>query len=226
MSTATKSKPILFSGPMVRAVLDGRKTMTRRIIKDIPKRDDLRPARIDSNGVLFVEMAGVCGHKALWPYGGASQLWVRETWQSTVNDSALACIAYRATPDIAYLQLHENGGEGDAVAIGKQTTPAAIGKWSTSMFMPRWASRITLEITDVRVERLGELTEADALAEGIKVCNPGTQFECYWDYRDNTSRSPAMFNARDSFCTLWESINGAWDESLWVWAISFRRITP
>lgn len=181
-------RPILFSGDMVRAILDGRKTMTRRIIR---KQDDVL-------GPKGVKMPFVKGDVA----------WVRETWSAP----------YR----YADLKPRDRGGSCWYWADGDPDH----GDWTSptpSIHMPRWASRITLEITDVRVQRLQSISEEDALAEGFHrlkatgriVLNRGDQYVGrYW------------WNAKAAFAELWDSINGAgaWSANPWIWAISFKRV--
>ena len=163
-----KEIPILFSSPMVRAILDGRKSQTRRVVKSLH----------------------------LCPYGEkGSILWVRETFVALSKDNIL----YRA--DDRYP---------DSI------TPL---KWKPSIFMPRWASRITLEITGVRVERLQDISEEDALTEGCENYLCGGYDFSYHGYECK----PAVANYR----RLWDSINGKkypWKSNPLVWVISFRRI--
>ena len=162
-------RPILFSAPMVRAILDRTKTQTRRVVK-------LKPDYMET----FLRLPNKV---ACCPYGQpGGRLWVRETFEDC--ESALhSCVLYRA-----------DGG-----------TPGT--KWTPSIHMPRWASRITLEITGVRVERLRDNREADAISEG-------TPFPCGgWV---------------GGYQKLWESIHGpgSWDLNPWVWVVEFKRVTP
>ena len=171
-----KERPILFSGPMVRALLDGSKTQTRRVIK---------PRHLAFFNQNAAAMLNDWNERPL-PYGKpGDRLWVRETWHDA-SSSLHSCALYRADG----IDLHWD-------------------KWTPSIHMPRWASRITLEITSVRVERLQDISEADAQAEGI------TSAECL--------ECDGFVNA---FSKLWEQINGpgSWDANPWVWAIEFRRL--
>lgn len=202
-----KERPILFSAPMVRAILDGRKTQTRRILNG-PWADalDLRlckPALIESR----------C------PYGMlGDRLWVRETHapQSDCWGSwARALSGERIRPD--ELVLHY------AADYSHDERPF-IEKWRPSIHMPRWASRILLEITGVRIERLQTISEADALAEGVT-----RQMRSEFGWAANESEE--TFNARQARSTyglLWESINGpgSWAANPWVWVVEFNRVTP
>lgn len=187
-------KPILFSAPMVNAILGGRKTMTRRVIfKDDP--DDHCPWRT-GNGWQDGDLSLVC------PYVIGDTLWVRETF-------AVNCVGGQ---DFLFYRA-DSYPDGDGV------------KWKPSIFMPRKHSRITLRITDVRAERLQEIDEGDAIAEGVEQYQRsyGT---AYLDYRGD----PGAFfiNARISFSTLWDSINARrgyrWKDNPWVWVVSFERV--
>lgn len=184
-----KSRPILFSAPMVRALLDGCKTQTRRAWRDQP------PAGV---------RVGFVPGESTTPYGkSGDQLWVREAWaQPTSLDPGPTF--YRADYPACVPSHFEN------------VPPADQIKWKPSIHMFRHQSRIQLEITGVRVERLQDISEADARAEGVF---PGS-----WEY-DNGEGTET---AKESYECLWNSINGtgSWDLNPWVWCISFRRIKP
>jgi hypothetical protein len=186
-----KERPILFSAPMVRAILDGRKTQTRRVVKHKP--DDDCPYH--ENGV-----AVRC------PYGKVGdRLWVRETWRTTKE-------ANNKTP------TELNPGHRIWYDADESLQPG-FGKRRPSIFMLRWASRIDLEIVGVRVERLQEISEADAMAEGAEIGAVSLR-----DKRGLPIGIAADY--RTAFRDLWESINGAgsWAANPWVWCISFRRV--
>lgn len=193
-----KERSILFSGPMVRALLDGTKTQTRRVMKPQP---DLTPELNDCAEAEFY-VGDECVHTTRCPYGiPGDRLWVRETHRPIYGqDCGLIAVDYRAT--------YKYGTRlGDVVGIPQC--------WRPSIHMRREHSRITLEITGVRVQRLQEISEQDALAEGITDSWPA--IEC-------TSDRPF----RDGYRWLWESINGAgsWGANPWVWALTFKRIRP
>jgi hypothetical protein len=182
-----KERPILFSGEMVRAILDGGKTQTRRIVKQQPTPDEL------AEGVRFTESGWLLygrefrGHTIRCPFGQpGDRLWVRETWAPIPGGPA--------TP--------ENG------VIYRADEHAEKWLWRPSIHMPRWASRITLEIVTVRVERLWSISRGDAIAEGCP------------RRRDTGGTSPVVW-----FSELWESINGqaSWSINPWVWVIEFPR---
>ena len=193
-----KERPILFSAPMVLALLEERKTNTRRV------------AKLNAGG--RVQLGGKQWHiedpEAILacPYGQVGdRLWVKET-HILCSDYAI----YRA--DV------------DPVAFAYTTFLA--GGWKPSIFMFRKHSRITLELTDVRVQRLQEITEADALAEGIqRHILPdirGARF--HW----GDSTEDRCFTAVDAFHALWDSINAkrgfGWNTNPWVWALTFQRV--
>ena len=176
LKAAVKERPILFSGAMVRAILEGRKTQTRRVVKP-------------TSGPHSIE-------KTIGRPGDL--LWVRETWG--IHDADPARAWFRADPGVE-----------DCVA--KST---AGWKWRPSIHMPRWASRITLRLTDVRVERVQEISADDAIAEGID--RPGTMNP----YIDGNAMVRAVFR------NLWDSINAkrgyGWDVNPWVWVLVFEPV--
>lgn len=200
------TKPIIFSGPMVRALLAGNKTQTRRIMKPQPD-DDARITMGEigtSRGVAYIgnAMSGGIVTRVPCPYGKPGDyLWVRESWADAADASARAFDCgtfwpqYRATS-------HES----------------LVTRWRPSIHMPRWASRLTLHITDVRVERLQEINEEDSKAEGVE-SRAYPAADGGWIAYDDGKWA-------DGFAALWESIHGAgsWNQNPWVWVISFRVI--
>lgn len=202
----TKERPILFSGPMVRAILEGRKTQTRRVVNPQPEKRENEnvPGHF---GTFFhgwnLEHAAVSAqdYQQHSPYGApGDRLWVRETWANMAYECNDPMITYRAdTP----------GTTEDGWAL-----PPGV-KWKPSIHMPRAYSRITLEVTAVRVERLQEISHTDTWAEGIERFNTG-------EIGEDIELCIATFSE------LWESINGAgsWDVNPWVWVVEFERLTP
>jgi hypothetical protein len=202
----TKSRPILFSAPMVRAILDGTKTQTRRVVK--PQPIPWRATECDgayewrysrTSAAVFGSIDGICTH---CPYGAPGDtLWVRETWRGDP-------VEYRA-------DTHSHGpadGSRDAESVN----------WRPSIFMPRWASRLTLRITEVRVERLQEISEDDARAEGAGL------LPCTYVGRCQSNSCPRhgrLDRYRLAYRALWDSINGKahpWESNCWVWVLSFE----
>lgn len=180
-----KERPILFSGPMVRALLDGRKTRTRRVVKPQPEWSCSPLEFTNSPGVWAPNEAE---DYRRCPYGvPGDRLWVRETWQRVVP------LLIDPTTKYEYLATVRDGCH-----------PA---RWKPSIHMPRVASRITLEVVRVRVERVQQITEADAIAEGC-------------------GRAECGALAVLEYCRLWNEINGpgAWAENPWVWVVEFKRI--
>lgn len=208
-----KERPILMNGAMVRAILDDSKTHTRRMLNPQPS-EAWRPHswgevhRIVNGEPDPDKIAGwgPCdenGYEAHPTRHGkpGDRLYARETWQqweSIGDDMKPAALVYRATDDIEWI------------------------KWRPAIHMPRWASRITLEITGIRVERLQDISEEDAMREGISIAEIG--WKNYLN-PDEICETPIQ-----CFQTLWESINGpgSWarDGKKWVWVIEFKRIKP
>ena len=203
-------RPILMSARMVRAILAGTKRQTRRVVKPQPPHDPQHD-HVDAVGSLHRWWAGrlTLGkqHEARCPFGQPGDLlWCRETW---ARDDEDGCLMYRA--DLG------RDANADAWEQGRiEGVPRY--RWRPSIHMPRWASRITLRVTDVRVERLGDISEADAVAEGIERRGPGWAW--YTDAKAYTT------DPRTSYRDLWESINGpgSWDANPWVWCLTFERV--
>lgn len=225
-----KERPILFSAPMVRALLDGTKTQTRRVVKQQPPEGttsvavyhhpDDRDGRPrfwslgpdpDAHGAtdcLQPDWALPC------PYGAPGErLYVRETWQHSnfpLGPFDEDCsVFYRAD----YMD-DPHGPDGEKSPEGRYRS------WKPAIHMPRAASRIDLEVTGVRVERLQDISEADARAEGARECDPISGREVL--LAGASQRGSFVLHYRD----IWEQINGAgsWAANPWVWCVSFRRI--
>ncbi|BAS59885.1 hypothetical protein NIES2135_20400 [Leptolyngbya boryana NIES-2135] len=234
-------RPILFSGEMVRAILSGSKTQTRRIVKPQPRLGLLGNGQPIGNGQLVWEpkkdrvipLTDSCLHQIFdyCPYGSkGDRLWVRETWRprSWGSDFEWMMIQYKEGDDVKEINPSDVWGD-DAEVVWAKMSRECVGagnpttdsgdfilekplKWRASIFMPRAASRITLEITNIRIERLQDISEEDAKAEGVPP----------FDWNDGWSLRPAP-----AFEKLWDSINGAkhpWSSNPWVWVVSFSRI--
>ena len=208
-----KERPILFSAPMVRAILAGRKTQTRRAVKGSPGRVTWSPIVLNGYGGWCDEH----GRPAPCPYGKpGDRLWVRETWQHSnfpLGPYDESCsVFYRAD----YMD-DPHGPDGEKSPEGKYRT------WVPSIHMFRSASRILLEVTDVRVERLQDISDRgpqnDCTAEGVFHC--GMDVPRYEEWGASGFRSSEKYMYRQ----LWESINsaGSWDANPWVWVVEFRR---
>lgn len=221
-------RPIRCNAPEVRAILAGTKTQTRRAVK---------PHFGDPAFVIFAQEAEQDGEVTFWPYRSddgetasiddceiplrcpygqpGDRLWVRETW--ALVDAAHKPADFERATRIVYRAdgltvPNQRDPEIRAMFAGRNALPDAGMKWRSSTSMPRVASRITLEITGVRVERLQDISEYDAMQEGV----------AGW------ALDPRCETARDGFRVLWDSINGpgSWDANPWVWVIEFRREPP
>lgn len=203
-----KERPILFSAPMVCAILAAKKPQTRRVMAPQP---DIKPvALIDRDGDPFVDDLG----RHVWstgmrefacPYGRAGdRLWVREAW------ALVPATAYRASVGVVQTVNPLDQDDAAIYRAGWDRSEPGV-RWRPSIHMPRWASRILLEITDVRVERVRDVSEADALAEGVLP-----------DGR--AGADPHKY----TFKRFWDQINAkrgyGWAVDPWVWVISFRRV--
>lgn len=206
-------RPILFSGAMVCAILAGTKTQTRRICK--PAEEKGLSGVVNCGNGTWGDEEGLFGNFRC-PHGSVGdRLWVREShwWFKDEPDHSCGYYPPKLTQeDVMYR------ADGDD---GRRT-------WRPSIHMPRWASRITLEITDVRVERLNSISEEDARAEGIVSHRIGTGdartgMRTAWGLADEQAWA---FTPEQAYQDLWERINGpgSWDDR-WVWALTFRRIT-
>lgn len=201
----TNEKPIIFSGEMVKAILDGRKTQTRRVVKPQP-----------ASGVRFSpfvpeQVEDGHGREMRCPYG-VERLWVRETWtegydralsEAEGDDQNAVSIIYKADGSEIYRSCPaEIAAQWGDFSQDGDNDP----RWKPSIFLPRWASRITLEVVSVRVERLQEISDSDARAEGV-LCD---------------------LNCRRPFANLWDFINAergyGWDANPWVWVVEFERM--
>ncbi len=196
------TKPILFSTEMVQAILAGRKTQTRRIVKikgSIPNNETKPLSTHSCNSVYYF-----WGHdEVACPYGSPGDiLWVRESF--TFNPIGKTDYLYKAD----------------------SLVPKFI-KWKPSIHMPKEACRLFLKVTNVRVERLFEISENDAALEGV-LCDVEipVNFKKLYYYRDYTGNTSGCADARSSFMTLWKKINGesSWKSNPWVWVIEFERI--
>lgn len=207
-------RPILFSGPMVCALLDGRKTQTRRIVKREPLR------WLDDSGFDPAFVADPAN--GLCPYGKQGDtLWVRESHQRFDKGTCDQHVWYMAGRNgNAYVARERPEIDQDRPWPRDAEGPSGGAVYSVpSIHMPRWASRLSLEITDVRIERLQDISDADAEAEGIR--EPGLG-EMVWAGFMGVPRDHCA--AKTAFALLWMSIHGAdsWTASPWVWAVSFK----
>jgi hypothetical protein len=208
-------KPILFSGPMVRAILAGNKTQTRRVVKLIDF------GKSTTNGydwhfrnqrLLWNDVSDERLLERYAPYKKGQIIWVRETCRAEeLGPDLVDGVRYRADDMFATIC---NLNEAIVPWLKLRDYNNGRGTWVPSIYMPRWASRISLEVLDVNVERLQEITEEDAMAEGVE------------SLKIVGSDGPEI-SARSEFALLWDSINGKkypWDSNPWVWKITFRKV--
>lgn len=220
-----RERPIIFNADMVRAVLDGRKTQTRRIIQSPAK-------NMQANGQKVIDyrepgdkwygehVFSMRNQSGTWcdytkeqflakcPFGAVGDhLWVRETFRVHSRATDVATLVYKASEQQSWTQQTHR------VPIEHCHKPAVVDKWTPSIHMPRWASRIALVITGVRVERLQDISHSDAKSEGC------------WYGRGGGEPDFAV-NPSDHFPTLWASIYGeeSWQADQWVWVIEFKRV--
>jgi hypothetical protein len=183
-------KPIIFSTPMVQAILDGKKTQTRRVIKD---KDITNNFDIDVDGSAYAYInpatGDSCPPTAIAKYQVGDILWVRETWGKDENGEYVYRTNYGTTEDDSF--------------------PPSMFKWKPSIHMPREAARIFLKVTNVRVERVQDITAHDAIREGME--------------------SEIPFDTVDEFKELWNNLNAkrgcGWESNPWVWVVAFEKIS-
>lgn len=200
-------RPIIFSGPMVRALLEGRKTQTRRVIDPQPVHDAAFVAMSNDGRWIAKDSLGY-GYLVNVPHAIGDRLWVKEAWFSTPAYNDLSPSQMSGDEPIKY----QADGTEQVWGLPHLFIP---GRYRPSIHMPRWASRITLTVTDVRVQRLQDISEADAVAEGIN--GHGGRFTGYGKAADQ------WMGPIDSFASLWISLHGtaSWDANPWVVALTF-----
>ncbi|MBP4063487.1 hypothetical protein J9896_08745 [Acinetobacter baumannii] len=219
-----KERPILFNSEMVRAILEGRKTQTRRLLKEklISEQAEFecgnRPNVTRSEPNLQYYIDNGC------PFGQiGDRLWVRETWRIDPNASGWSM--NEDEPCSGWID-YKAGGTSEVTAPSFNAVQKSFPKgevdwdflpfnWRPSIHMPRWASRILLEITEIRVERLNEITEADAKAEGLDNSRSEAAIQIGW------YELPVP-----AFRRVWEWIygKGSWKQNPWVWVVEFKVI--
>lgn len=228
---AAKEKPILFSGPMVRAILNGKKTQTRRLIKPQPVWKEAQGMmaagwswELSPRGKFKCQLnawkENEIGNQMVKysPFGPpGTMLWVRETW---IELDKLDWFERNKPRDwlVDFIHPPRRNGVVYRAEISKDSEEfrAELGyRWRSSIYMPRWASRITLRVKRVWVERVQDISEEDAKAEGMDSLGPVGNVPVALD----------MGVRRYQFANLWEDIYpGSWDANQWVWACEFERV--
>lgn len=241
-----KERPIIFSGEMVRAILAGRKTQTRRVVTPRPPSVEAVRAKSGDAFHLFTDFntpgvwrvagsvwavrdlmggfGGGPGPRWRCPYGvPGDRLWVREAYSVTLGYEPPSCEGAHDHGEVPYLRypaddwMHRAPHDVWSWELRLQTRGRkAVGRHD-AMFMPRWASRLTLELTGVRVQRLLDISEEDARAEGVVVPDGRPEMPDFWSYRQE-------------FGYLWDQLNAkrgfGRDTNPWVWALAFRLVQP
>lgn len=210
-----KERGIIFNSEMVRAILDGRKTQTRRIVKNVMPDNGMwlkKPTKTRSGTTTHVLDAPKYN---LCPLGKAGDhLWVRETWMPDApRDGTWGDVEFYGCKDSQLSMIPEHFRKSEYCIHRASWDGDELVGWTPSIHMPRWASRITLEITDVRVERLNDISNDDAKSEGC------------WYGRGGGTPDKAL-TPSDQFPTLWEEIygDGSWSSNPWVWVIEFKKV--
>lgn len=201
---------MIFNAEMVRAILDGRKTQTRRPVR-FPVLDKNLGCELAGNELAGELSAGNYLNSAFGKPG--DRIWVRETFRVHSRAIDVATLVYKASVRNSWTeQTHR-------VPVSVCNKPATPEKWTPSLHMPRWASRILLEITGVRVERLNAISEENAASEGVAQFRGG-----FWKHYQ-PGWTQHQLSARGSFVTLWKSIydEESWQSNPWVWVIEFKR---
>lgn len=235
----SKERPILFSGEMVRALLAGTKTQTRRVVtvhwhkgtRALP----YEPWFVEEDGRLLVDCSerddshGNGDYREFsscmaCPYGApGDRLWVRETFADEPGGpDEYPRVVYRADRAGRYYDATSMSA---VFYLESDYEPTGGARWKPSIFMPRRFSRITVEITSVRVERVQDISEDDARAEGVRL---GEQVPATINGKPG---AVAFFDPRAAYAYLWNAINGkrhgcSWEANPWVWALTFRRVEP
>lgn len=218
------TRPILFSGPMVRAILDGRKTQTRRVITKVAGFSEwatIDKTVVDTQAMLSRPSNVAFINSRHCSYGQlGDRLWVRETFVLENCEAPLPDRPHQKIEDSEwgpYLVPHYRATEPEPHIIPPDLTDSYDDRtrWSPSIFMPRWASRITLEVTGIRIEKVQDISPEDAGAEGITINLPNAPFA-------------AHFGRVAKFGALWDSLNAkrgyGWELNPWVWVVEFRQL--
>lgn len=217
---------ILFSDPMIRAILEGRKTQTRRVIRRMPELFEVAPgqlcevapSQIEGETPARIRTGNVITSRTL-PYGMGDRVWVREA------HAIMPRTAYRGSIGTGTIQQIEHPTDGYSAAVFREGFDrSGQPLWRSAVHMPRWASRLTLTVTDLRIQRLWDISEADAVAEGVEH-DPDT--DSFWgaEGRGLKGATRQYLHASSAFRDLWDSLNAkrgfGWGTNPWVCAVTF-----
>lgn len=243
MHSNSKERGMIFNAEMVRAILSGQKTQTRRIMKSQPYQSKSRKGDYWFSCNKMQSMVHVSdfipGNSAIpdaheffskcCPFGAiGDRIWVRETWMPDApRDGTWPSVEFYGCKGAPLSMIPTRFKKPEHCIHRASWCGERMIGWKPSIHMPRWASRILLEITNVRVERLNDISEQDAIAEGIDtdwLAESQDNYDCIADH-NMTGR----LTAKGHFSYLWQSIYGddkskCWEKNPWVWCISFRRL--
>lgn len=215
-----KEHPILFSGPMVRAILECRKTQTRRIVKNPPAYPGVSKFSFEKHPFAPSAMKGTPAEKI--KIAPEKNIWVYEDWCGNIVGILGDC-QYGQPGDRLWVRekfslCDARRPDGNPCVLYSATSEAKV-KWKPSIHMPRWASRITLEITNVKVERLNDISEEDAKAEGVDISE-------MMELEGDPEYAKQNWNYRTAFKLLWQNIHSmkSWNENPWVWVVGFKKM--
>lgn len=209
-------KPILFSGSMVRAILNDYKCQTRRVIKPQPPHWRWNHYSWDERCINVASDDDKDGYYVICPYGKpGDRLWVRETW---AHDDVYC-------KDIRCGNIDHIWWKANEEQFGTANSFAGNARWHPSIHMPRWASRITLEIVKIRVEKLQDIAKDENVED---IFEEGLPKHAYYEFADNEPTDINVEEALEDFQDLWNSINAqrgyGWDHNPWVWVIEFKEV--
>lgn len=220
-ATTTKERPILLKPHEVRGILDGRQTQLRRKVRA----KQIFAAGTCKKCKAWKLLCGCANVSAFSPYGKRGDvLWCKETWRTHERESDMVDGILFAADD-AFVPIENTHVAADDWVVAHRRDK----RWRSPSHMPAWASRLSLRITDVRVERLNSISEEDAIAEGADRLSSPSEQAAEIDLRDSGYFTPEWgYTHVEGYRQLWESINGegSWKLNPWTWCVSFERVSP